>query len=253
MIKNFNEYTNESHDNVDFNYDELCVLLSDLTEYPEYVQEEKIKELGKLSTKLGLFSRELLNGNISLYDFNVNDLSDLEDNLDIKDAKLAIKHLQNIKFEKVQESVIKHENSFEIKSDKGESLFVYENENAFILSDKIGILGKKITVEKSMIKDFIAILEGDKKYKLDHPKHSVSNKISQDLSDILNASVDGTSYDDFVKMIKDFQRNYDLLLTIPSKKNMEKFSDIFDWEDEKDFKDTILDKNDILNRWPNLS
>jgi hypothetical protein len=117
-----------------------------------------------LSTKLGLFSRELLNGNISLYDFNIKDLSDLENNLDVKDAKLAIKHLQNIKFEKVQESVIKHENSFEIKSDKGhESLFVYENENAFILSDKIGILGKKITVEKSMIKDLIDILKGDKK------------------------------------------------------------------------------------------
>lgn len=157
MIKNFNEYTNESS-NVDFNYDELCILLSDLTEYPEYAQEEKIKELGKLSTKLGLFSREILNGNISLYNFNVNDLSDLEDNLDIKDAKLAIKHLQNIKFEKVQESVTKHENSFEIKSDKGhESLFVYENENSFILSDKIGILGKKVTIEKSMIKDLIAI------------------------------------------------------------------------------------------------
>lgn len=116
-----------------------------------------------MSSKLGMFSREILNGNISLYDFNVKDLSNLENNLDVKDAKLAIHFLQNIDFKKVHESnVAKHENSFAIKSDKGQdSLFVYENENSFILSDRMGILGKKVTIEKSMVKDLIKILKGD--------------------------------------------------------------------------------------------
>ena len=162
MIKNFNEYTNESS-NVDFNYDELCVLLCNLRNHTLDVQNETIKELGKLSTKLGLFSRELLNGNISLYDFNVKDLSDLENNLEIKDAKLAIHFLQNKNFEKVHESVIKHENSFEITSDEGfNSLFVYDNKDSFTITDKIGILGTKLTIPKSMVEDLIKILKGDK-------------------------------------------------------------------------------------------
>lgn len=78
------------NENVESEYNQLFNLLKNLSEAPEDIQNKHFTELAKISGKWSLVSREMMAGNIDLYDL---DLSDLESNLSIDDVKASIEYL----------------------------------------------------------------------------------------------------------------------------------------------------------------
>jgi hypothetical protein len=59
---------------------------------------------------------------------------------------------------------------------------------------------------------------------------------------------DGSNIIIFSDLFSEFKNNYNIDLLLPKKKDLIKAGE-FDWDDEKDFKNTTEDKQDIIERW----
>lgn len=151
-----------------------------------------------------------------------------------------------------------NENKISLKS-KDDIVDVFTEKGYVILKQK-NYKGdrEQVIIDNEIINELIDILKNHianepKSSKIyNGPKYSVSNKISQDLSDLLSIAVetkDGTNYDNFIKAFNIFEIHYDTKLIKPENGAELVKANNFDWDDEKDFKDTDEDKQDITKRW----